>query len=86
MPMQTLQALFRYIKQMHRATYLFLKASIIVSCICLIAATALHLAAYRTDASPLTLIHLADELGQMPQAIVLLAAIGSACMEDMRPH
>lgn len=81
--MNSLKLLFKRISEMHQATYLLLKWSLILSCLFLAAAIAFHFAAYSSSTNVLDLIHISKELGAMPQSILLLASIGSVCMEDL---
>ena len=80
--MKTLKRILQRIDEMHRATYLLIKWSLIASCICLIIAGVLYIAAYSGNINPLHVLHFYKEFAAMPQSIMLLASVGSVCMED----
>ena len=83
MQMNTLHLLFKRIREMHQATYLLLKWSLILSCVVIAAAAFLLLTAGRFGGDVVYFLHISDELANMPQSILLLAAIASVCMEDL---
>lgn len=81
--MENLKQLFKRIQGMHIATYLLLKWSVILSCVCVAAAIALHILAYNGVGNLISMMHISKELGSMPLAILLLASIASVCMEEL---
>ena len=76
----------RYIarlKNMSGGAYVFIKICIILCCV--IAFSALQLMLYIEESGKATfyLLNIFSEMRAMPAAILLLAAIGSVCLEDI---
>ena len=80
--MNFVKKLFGYMGKMSEEAYFFIKICTLAACI--LAAAALGLAIYieKTGYTAYHLYSVLDELKTAPAAIILIAAIGSVCIEE----
>lgn len=83
MKIKTLRKIFERIQEISGPAYFILMTGLLVSCACLGASLLLVLSSGQFSLSSYHNYLMARELFSLPVSIMLIAVIGSACLEDL---
>lgn len=83
MKLKTLRKIFGRVQEMSGLAYLILMVGLLVSCACLGAALLLLLTSGQFSVGSYHSYQMVKELFSLPVSIMLIAIIGSACLEDL---